>query len=79
MGRAYQELGHLNRDMGNEEKAVMHYRQACELNPALPCILEFSLSILPKNENKPAADHALEQIKKLQITSWITFIYRADS
>ena len=28
MGRAYQELGHLNRDMGNEEKAVMHYRQA---------------------------------------------------
>ena len=35
MGRAYQELGHLNRDMGNEEKAVMHYRQACELNPAL--------------------------------------------
>mgnify|MGYP003307267545 FL=1 len=25
MGRAYQELGHLNRDQGNEEKAVMHY------------------------------------------------------
>ena len=23
MGRAYQELGHLNRDMGHEEKAVM--------------------------------------------------------
>ena len=35
MGRAYQELGHLNRDMGNEEKSVMHYRQAIELNPAL--------------------------------------------
>ena len=28
MGRAYQELGHLNRDLGNEDKAVMHYRQA---------------------------------------------------
>ena len=35
MGRAYQELGHLSRDMGDEEKAVVHYRQACELNPAL--------------------------------------------
>ena len=35
MGRAYQELGHLNRDMGDEEKAVVHYRQACELNPCL--------------------------------------------
>ena len=35
MGRAYQELAHLNRDMGNEEKAAINYRQACELNPAL--------------------------------------------
>ena len=35
MGRAYQELGHINRDLGNEEQAVIHYRQACELNPAL--------------------------------------------
>ena len=24
MGRAYQELGHISRDMGNEEKAVTH-------------------------------------------------------
>jgi tetratricopeptide (TPR) repeat protein len=24
MGRAYQELGHINRDMGNEEKAVVN-------------------------------------------------------
>ena len=36
MGRAYQELGHLNRDSGNEENAIRYYRQACELNPALP-------------------------------------------
>ena len=35
MGRAYQELAHINRDMGNEKKAITHYRQACELNPAL--------------------------------------------
>ena len=66
MGRAYQELGHLNRDMGKEEKAVMHYRQACELNPALPSSWNYLHQYFQKNENKPAADHALEQIKKLQ-------------
>ncbi len=35
MGRAYQELGHINRDLGNEEKSISIIRQACELNPAL--------------------------------------------
>ena len=30
MGRAYQELGHLNRDSGNEEDSIKHYRQASE-------------------------------------------------
>ena len=35
MGRAYQELGHLNRDSGNENSSITYYRQACELNPAL--------------------------------------------
>ncbi len=66
MGRAYQELGHLNRDMGNEEKAVVHYRQACELNPALLASWNSLYKYFVKNKNKPAADHALEQIKKLQ-------------
>jgi tetratricopeptide (TPR) repeat protein len=66
MGRAYQELGHLNRDMGNEEKAVTHYRQACELNPALPSSWNYLYQYFQKIENEPAAAHALEQIKKLQ-------------
>ena len=66
MGRAYQELGHLNRDMGNEEQAVVHYRQACELNPALMAGCNFLYHYFVKNQNKPAADHALEQINKLQ-------------
>ena len=66
MGRAYQELGHLSRDMGDEEKAVVHYRQACELNPALLASWNFLYQYFVKNENKPAADHALEQINKLQ-------------
>ena len=35
MGRAYQELGHIFRDMGDETKSIIHYRQACELNLSL--------------------------------------------
>ena len=66
MGRAYQELGHLNRDMGNEEKAVMHYRQACELNPALPSSWNYLHKYFEKIQNVPAAEHALEQIRKLE-------------
>lgn len=66
MGRAYQELGHLNRDRGDEEKAVVHYRQACELNPALIPGWNFLYQYFVKNNNKPAADHALEQLNKLK-------------
>ena len=66
MGRAYQELGHLNRDMGNEDKSVMHYRQACELNPALLAPWKILYNYFKKNNNKPAADHALQQINKLE-------------
>ena len=66
MGRAYQELGHLNRDQGNEEKAVMHYRQACELNPALLASWNFLYQYFVKYSNKPAADHAKEQLEKLK-------------
>jgi tetratricopeptide (TPR) repeat protein len=66
MGRAYQELGHLNRDMGNEEKAAAHYRQACELNPALLAAWNSLYRYFTSNNNKPAADHALEQINKLK-------------
>jgi tetratricopeptide (TPR) repeat protein len=35
MGRAYQELGHINREAGNDQQATQNYRQACELNSAL--------------------------------------------
>ena len=66
MGRAYQELGHLNRDMGNEDKSVMHYRQACELNPALLAPWKILYDYFQKNNNQPAADHALQQINKLE-------------
>ena len=66
MGRAYQELGHINRDMGNEEKAAINYRQACELNPALISSWNLLYQYFIKNKNQPAADHAKQQIEKLQ-------------
>lgn len=66
MGRAYQELGHIYRDMGNLAKAAIHYRQACELNPALLASWNSLYKYFVESKNKPAADHAREQIEKLQ-------------
>jgi len=66
MGRAYQELGHLNRDMGNGENAIAHYRQACELNPALLASWKALYDYFKRNNNKPAADHAFMQMNTLQ-------------
>ena len=66
MGRAYQELGHIFRDMGDESQAVVHYRQACELNPALLASWNSLYKYFVKNKNQPAAEHAREQIEKLQ-------------
>ena len=66
MGRAYQELGHLNRDMGNQENSIAHYRQACELNPALLASWKALYDYFRISKNKPAADHAYMQINTLQ-------------
>ena len=66
MGRAYQELGHLSRDMGDEDKAIRHYRQACEHNPALVASWNSLYEYYLKDKNKIAADHALKQINTLK-------------
>ena len=66
MGRAYQELGHLNRDMGKADIAMKHYRQACELNPALLVSWKNLYNYFIKIKNKPAADTAIARIKKLE-------------
>ncbi len=66
MGRAYQELGHLNRDIGNQENSIAHYRQACELNPALLSSWKALYDYFRTGNNKPAADHAFMQMNTLQ-------------
>ena len=64
MARAYQELGHLNKSINNDEKAINSYRQACELNPALVASWQGLNDYFIKQGNKPASNHALEQINK---------------
>ena len=66
MGRAYQELGHLNKSIGNENLAIAHYRQATELNPALIGSWQSLHELFKNNDNQLAADHALEQLNKLK-------------
>ena len=66
MGRAYQELGHLNKSRGNEELAIANYRQACELNPALIGSWKSLHELFKKINNPQAADHALEQLNKFK-------------
>ena len=66
MGRAYQELGHLNKASGNDDLAIGHYRQACELNPALIGSWQSLYELFNNKSNTQAAAHALEQLNKLK-------------
>jgi tetratricopeptide (TPR) repeat protein len=65
MGRAYQELGHLNKSLGKTNDAISNFRQACELNPALIGSWN-SLHTLFRGNNQQAANHALNEINKLK-------------
>ena len=66
MGRAYQELAHLNRDQGKKVQSIGYYRQATEHNPALLAswneLHKFSL----ESNNQLSAKHALEKIEHLK-------------
>ena len=66
MARAYQELGHLNKALSNDEKAISSYRQACELNPALYASWAALHEYFSKQNNISAKLHAEEQIDKLK-------------
>ena len=66
MGRAYQELGHLNKSIGNNEEAISNFRQACELNPALIGSWNALCDLFLSSNNKKAFDHAAEQLNKLK-------------
>ena len=66
MGRAYQELAHLNRDMGNKIQAIGYYRQATEHNPALLASWNELYKLAVESKNRGSARHAKEKIEQLK-------------
>ena len=66
MGRAYQELAHLNRDMGNKIQATGYYRQATEHNPALLASWNELYKLAVESKNRGSARHAKEKIEQLK-------------
>jgi tetratricopeptide (TPR) repeat protein len=66
MGRAYQELAHLNRDMGNKIQATGYYRQATEHNPALLASWNELYKLAVESKNRGSARHAQEKIEQLK-------------
>ena len=66
MGRAYQELAHLNRDKGNKLQATNYYRQATEHNPALLASWNELYKLAIESKNKRTAKHAQEKIEQLK-------------
>ena len=66
MSRAYQELGHLYRDSGNEQQAIAYYRQATDHNPALLASWKILYNYYDKTQNKASAKYSLDKIKDLE-------------
>jgi len=66
MGRAYQELAHLNRDKGNKLQATGYYRQATEHNPALLASWNELYKLAVESKNRGSARHAQEKIEQLK-------------
>jgi tetratricopeptide (TPR) repeat protein len=66
MGRAYQELAHLNRDKGNKIQATGYYRQATEHNPALLASWNELYKLAVESKNRSSARHAQEKIEQLK-------------
>ena len=66
MGRAYQELAHLNRDKGNKLQATGYYRQATEHNPALLASWSELYKLAVESKNRGSAKHAQEKIEQLK-------------
>jgi tetratricopeptide (TPR) repeat protein len=66
MGRAYQELAHLNRDKGNKLQATGYYRQATEHNPALLASWNELYKLAVESKNRGSARHAHEKIEQLK-------------
>ena len=68
-GRAYQEEGHLYRDMNRYEEALGAYRHACRSNPALVASWQGQAAILRRHSRHDEAAQAEAQAHRLQSLS----------
>lgn len=64
-GRAFQEEGHIYRDAGNRDKALLAYQRACQYNPALIASWKAQADILNAAGNLPAASVAQAQAGRM--------------
>ena len=65
-GRAYQEEGHLHRDSGNAERALLAYQRACRFNPALLASWKSQADILRALGRSGEADQVDAQAQRLE-------------
>jgi tetratricopeptide (TPR) repeat protein len=65
-GRAYQEEGHLHRDSGHAERALLAYQRACRFNPALLASWKSQADILRSLGRTAEADQVDAQARRLE-------------
>ena len=65
-GRAHQEEGHAYRDMGQPERALLSYRQACRFNPALVASWRGQLHCLTRGGRLQEAAQVRAQLEYLK-------------
>ena len=65
-GRAYQEEGHLHRDGGNAERALLAYQRACQFNPALLASWKARTAALRTLGRAAEADQVEAQARRLE-------------
>ncbi len=64
-GRAYQEEGHLHRDLGDPARALIAYQRACQFNPALRASWEAQAKLLDQAGQGREAERARAQVARL--------------
>lgn len=65
-GRGLQELGHLERDQGRPEQAVVHYAEALRENPALIASYRQRLTLLQSLDRQSEAAVAAAQLARIE-------------
>ena len=65
-GRAFQEEGHLNKAIGDHQRALIAYQSATRCNPALTASWQAQADLLRAAGNTGEADQALAQLQRIK-------------